>query len=211
MRVPTLPAVSLASLLLLLALPTEPAAAAEPLAEIENAGTALIFQPAQETAGLYLTVSGPCGYQYESRVKDGPLEFRLGDDAPDGPYTYSLVATPVIDPRTRKVLEAARESGDRSAVLKLCRDGRLPVPPAPQSGGFAVLERKIVFDGTPEAKRRSDRDEETKAGSYAPAPRPDSGGGDPELAATRPRPAPRATEAQCAWARMLPGAGVAER
>ena len=155
-RFPLLTAVPLFALLLAA---TAPALAADHVARIENAGEALIFHPRLEAKGYSLTVSGPCGYRYEVSGRTGEIAFKLNEDTFDGAYNYTLVATPVVDRTVMRALREARESGDDRQVRRLCRDGKLPdAEKQTQSGSFLVLERRIIFDPTPEAARDSDRD-----------------------------------------------------
>jgi hypothetical protein len=147
------------ALLLALVLLATTAPAETRLAEIENAGEALVFYPVQEAKEFVLSVSGPCGYQYRQATTKGEVVFRLPKDAVEGSYTYSLDATPIIDPKVMKILSAARGEDNNGRVRELCRDGKLPVA-MNQTGGFTVLEQKIVFDPTPENKRdKRDREQ----------------------------------------------------
>ena len=147
---------SVGLLALLCALP----AAADAVAEVENTGVALIFHQVIDARALTLTVAGPCEYRSESTSQSGELVFKLDRETVDGRYSYSLVATPVIDPEVRAVLLRARETGDKKAVRRLCREGRLPdAEKMKQSGGFTVLEGKIVFDASPESEGGSTRDD----------------------------------------------------
>ena len=128
-------------------------------------------------------------------------------------------ARPRIDPEVTEILQKARATGDNEIVRRLCRDGRLPDPPANQSGGFAVVEGKIVLDTAPEA-RREDNDEGRKAAALSPEPTvfgaADLAAGlqtaTPELLLASADTASReGRTGECVWARMKPGAGVAER
>lgn len=151
---------SAALLAVLCILPAAPAAA-DAVAKIENAGEALVFRPVIEAKSLTLSVSGPCDYRSERTSEKGELVFKLDKETFDGRYSYSLVATPILDSRIRRVLLRARETGDNRAVRELCRDGRLPDPEKmTQAGSFTVLEGKIIFDDVPEAARRNSRDGE---------------------------------------------------
>ena len=203
------------AILLLVALP----AAAEDVARIKNAGDALVFYPSQEAEWYALTVNGPCNYEYRTRSEGGELVFELPKAAMDGSYTFSLDTKPRIDPEIMEILRKARATGNNEIVRDLCRDGRLPDPPGNQSGGFTVIEGKIVLDTTPEAKRK-DNDEGEKAAALSldsAAP------GDADLATGFRAATPEFVLAsadtstrggrpgECVWARMKPGAGVAER
>ena len=143
-------------LALLCALPV----AADVVASVENAGDALVFRRLIEARALTLTVTGPCDYRSESTSTRSQVTFKLDRETIDGSYTYSLVATPIVDREVRNVLRQARETGDNKAVRQLCRDGRLPdASKLKQSGDFTVLEGKIVFEASPESEggeRRED-------------------------------------------------------
>ncbi len=144
--------------LLALSLVATAAPAETQLATIKNAGDALVFYPEQEAKEFILTVAGPCGYQYRNVTAKGEIVFRLPKDPLDGSYTFSLDATPIIDPKVMEILRAARGEDNNGRVRELCRAGKLPVA-MNQTGGFTILEGKIVLDTTPESKREK-RDRE---------------------------------------------------
>ena len=126
--------------------------ATTPLAKIKNAGDALAFYPTQEAREFVLTISGPCGYQQRETFSTSEIVFRLPKDALDGSYIYSLDAMPIIDPEVMKILRATREIDENGRRRELCRAGKLPVAQN-QSGGFSVVDGKIVIDTTPESER----------------------------------------------------------
>ena len=207
-------------LVLLLAL-AAPALANDAIAEIEYTGEALIFQPTFEAKRWTLTVAGPCNYRYEATSKGRRIGFKLSEETADGRYSFSLTATREIDPEIMEVLKEARATGETSRVDQLCRAGKLPDPTQIQTGTFAVLEGKIIFDRVSEAERKIDADgREAKVAELAPV---DRTGAEVRLATARPAPATYSTavapapertgerEPSCDWARMEPGAGVAER
>jgi len=136
-----------AALLLALFLPTAgPATAQEPLAEVENFGDALVFNPVNEFGRLILTVTGPCDFRFRQEVTQGQLMFRLDATTIDGAYTYDLVRLESVDPGIVKVLQEARKNLDEETPRQLCRDGKLPAAPISQSEGFLVSRGEIVYD-----------------------------------------------------------------
>lgn len=208
-----------AALLALLLLAAAMPATAQ-LVKIRNDGAALAFYPTVETKGLTLTVDGPCGFRYQARGRE-ELVFRVPRDFQEGAYSFSVDAIPVIDGKVMEILRAARESGKTGRVRELCRQGRLPTGPTSQTGGFTIVEGKIVLDTTPE-RMRSKVDGRKAAAiepSTAPAelpgtelaarPAPDAD--PPVLLAQARSEAPAADPGECVWASMQPGAGVAER
>ena len=218
--------ITAAPLLVLLLALAAPALANDTIAKIENAGEALIFHPIVEAERWVLTVAGPCNFRYEAIGKGRRLTFKLGEETANGRYSYSLKATRAIDPEIMEVLKEARASGEMRRVNQLCRAGRLPDPTQIQSDTFTVLDGRIVYDTVPEAERETDDDGgQAKTAGLAPeelAP-VDRTGAEVRQAAVRPAPptystaaapAPNPTqerEPSCDWARMEPGAGVAER
>ena len=211
--------ITAAPLLVLLLALAAPALANDTIAKIENAGEALIFRPIVEAERWVLTVAGPCNYRYEATSKGRRLLFKLGEETADGRYSFSLKATRKIDPEIFEILKEARASGEMRRVNQLCRAGKLPDPTQIQSDSFTVLKGQIVYDTVPEARRETDNDgREAKAAELAPV---DRTGAEVRLAAARPASPtystaaaperPREREPSCDWARMEPGAGVAER
>lgn len=177
--------------------------------KIENAGEALLFYPTQEAKGFQLTITGPCRYEYRSRVEKGEMVFKLPKDAMDGAYSYSIDVVPEIDPKIMEILAEARETGNDKRVRELCREGQLPSVPAGQSGSFAVVEQRIVLDTTPEEKR-GERDEgEKSADLLLDSPSP----GNDELAERfrAADEAPTSGSAECLWASRLKPLGLQGR
>ena len=210
-----------ASLLALLLALAAPSLANDTIAKIENAGEALIFHPAARAALWTLAVDGPCNFRFETTSKGGELVFKLGEETADGRYGYRLQATRKIAPEIFEILREARATGDNGRVNELCRAGKLEDPTRTQSGNFAVVEGRIVFDPVPEIQRKTDYDlGEEKAAELAPI---DRTGAEVHQASTRPAPSTDSdslseptfvvarAEPTCDWARMEGGAGVAER
>ncbi|MEM7355993.1 MAG: tail fiber domain-containing protein [Acidobacteriota bacterium] len=136
----------LAALTLLTVLPGTAAANSE-IAEVQNYGTLLAFEPFVEYDRLVLTVTGPCDFQFrEVFDRSSTPVFKLNEETIDGTYTYSLKKIDPIDNSILDVLAQARKLDDNKEVRALCRAGKLPGAPAVQSHGFLVAEGKIVFD-----------------------------------------------------------------
>ncbi len=116
------------------------------VAEIENTGSALVFYPVVEYNKLVLTVTGPCNFESRQVFDRGTPYFKLTEQTIDGMYRYSLVVMEKVNEDIIGVLKEARQANDNSEVDQLCRDGKLPGPPAIQSDGFRVDRAKIIFD-----------------------------------------------------------------
>ncbi len=125
-------------------------ASAERLVKIENFGSGLAFRPIVEFSELVLTVAGPCDFEYREVVREGDATFRLDETTIDGMYSFYLQRNEQVDPGIVKVLQEARQSFDLETPKALCRDGKLPAPPASQSGDFRVFRGRIIFN--PDAK-----------------------------------------------------------
>ncbi len=135
------------------------AAAGPPIAEVENLGDELVFDPIVEFERLILTVTGPCSYEYQRVVSEGGVSFQLDETTIDGAYTYQLVRIEEIDGDVIETLELARAKNDEETPKALCRQGKLPGPPLVQAEGFLVAQREIIYD--PEAVEKTaaaDRD-----------------------------------------------------
>ena len=94
-----------------------------PVATVSVEPTRIEWQPLVSYAGLILTVSGPEGLYFREESGAGSVPSFESSGRPDGSYTYELRVIPVIAPETRQALDAARESGDSSAVEQLQREG----------------------------------------------------------------------------------------
>ena len=121
-----------------------------PVAAVSVEPTRIEWQPLVSYAGLVLTVSGPDGLFLREEFGAGSVPSFESSSRPDGSYTYELRVIPVIDPETRQALDAARESGDSSAVEQLQREGKLPQQPLVQSGYFSIEGGAIVMGGATE-------------------------------------------------------------
>ena len=118
------------------------------LAAMEAVRGGVQWLPRVEYHRIVLTVSGEGRVIRREFGKEELLELKLGgggaEALPDGAYSYELTRIPWIDPKIRKKLTEARESGDRSVVEKLRMAGLLPGGPMVQSGYFRVLRGRLV-------------------------------------------------------------------
>lgn len=121
-----------------------------PVAAVSVGPTRIEWQPLVSYAGLVLTVSGPDDLYLREESGAGSVPSFDSSDHPNGSYTYELRVVPAIDPETRQALDAARESGDSSAVEQLQRQGKLPQQPLVQSGYFSIEGGAIVMGGATE-------------------------------------------------------------
>jgi hypothetical protein len=121
-----------------------------PVATVSVEPTRIEWQPLVSYAGLVLTVSGPDGLFLRQEFGAGSVPSFESSGRPDGSYTYELRVIPVIAPETRQALDAARESGDSSAVEQLQQQGKLPQQPLVQSGYFSIDGGAIVMGGATE-------------------------------------------------------------
>lgn len=148
------PLLTLTLLALVLCLGTSTTAAQGPdegpVAAVSVGPTRIEWQPLVSYAGLILTVSGPDGLYFKEESGPGSVPSFESSGRPDGSYTYELRVVPVVDAETRQALDAARESGDSSAVEQLQRQGKLPQQPLVQSGYFSIEGGAILMDGATE-------------------------------------------------------------
>ena len=119
------------------------AAPTQPIAEVKNLGTILVFSPHVEFETLVLTVTGPCGFEYRQEVSDGELVFKLDGTTIDGFYRYFIARAETVPPGIVQVLLEARQNFDDETPKALCRAGKLPGPVLTQSEGFTVFRGEI--------------------------------------------------------------------
>ncbi len=137
----------IAALVALVALPSIAVAQAQSeIAEVENAGSGLIFYPFVSYQALILTVTGPCDYTFRKVFEGGDPYWKLDQTTIDGMYTYQLQVRPKIEGSIIETLIQARKEGDEETPKQLCRDGKLPGDPLIQAEGFMVDRGEIVFD-----------------------------------------------------------------
>jgi hypothetical protein len=126
------------------------AAGEDPVATASAAGTALRFQIRVEAERWVLTLQRPDGTVQSREFAAGTapsLEIAgpAGDRFADGLYRYELRGAPRVDPQTRAVLAAARESGDESVAARLREEGKLPRQDLVLAGHFWVRDGRIVL------------------------------------------------------------------
>jgi len=120
--------------------------------------TGIIWEPQIRNEGVVVTVTGSWGvvFQWEfgaGAVPSMNLLDEKGYPLADGQYSYELRATPVVDPKVRKMLDDARESEERSIlVADLQETGMLPSRSLVHSGYFRVLNGKILVPSGSEEK-----------------------------------------------------------
>lgn len=147
------------------------AAAAAELARVDVGAAQVTWTPSGEHNVLVLTVSRPDESTVRQEFVGKAPVYQLAAEDPDGAYRWELRAVPAVSAEVQKELEAARKSGDPSALWRLRRDGKLPEGLV-QSGGFTV-ERGVIVP--------QDRVEEKGAASSKPSPRKSQVGQDKEL------------------------------
>ncbi|HEV8581922.1 MAG TPA: hypothetical protein VGX68_22870 [Thermoanaerobaculia bacterium] len=128
------------------------------------------WQPSVQYEKIVLTVTGPSGLVVRREFAAGAsLSFDAigadGSPLADGSYTYELVAAPVLDRATKRMLANARRNGDDAVVEKLRAAGKLPSSPMIQSGSFMVSGGVIL--------QQDDREEQTGGNAQTKAaPKP---------------------------------------
>lgn len=114
------------------------------------------FQPLVQYERFVMTISGPGGMVLQQEFEAGnPPVFAPFDDSgkalPDGQYNYEIHVSPVLDPETKKMMAASRESGDDAArAADLRARGWIPEHPVVQSGSFSIVNGAIVDPNLPE-------------------------------------------------------------
>ncbi len=126
-----------------------PAQAEPAVANVSLGSTSVEFSPVTSFEKASLAVALPDGTVFEQTFDArSAISFdlfdRQGNRLPDGEYTWTLSATPVLSAETKARLAQARETGDDSIVDQLRRSGALPSRPLLQSGNFVVLGGSIV-------------------------------------------------------------------
>jgi hypothetical protein len=120
------------------------------LAELDYGRSDVRWFVVAEHVRVRLTVSTPCGVFDRVYDKGEAPSFsiaELGEDNPNGQYTWQIRIEQPVDPAVQKALKAARESGDDRIVGELRRKGLLPSGPFIQTGEFTVMENAIVPPG----------------------------------------------------------------
>jgi hypothetical protein len=125
------------------------------LAELDYGRSDVRWQVFAEHVRVHLTVSTPCGV-FDRVYDKGELPAfsiaELGEDDPNGQYTWQIRIEEPVDPGVQKALKEARESGDDRIVGELRRKGLLPAGPFIQTGEFTVADNVIVAPGSGEEK-----------------------------------------------------------
>ncbi len=156
-----------------LAMLTLPAIANDQVMDVKAEGSMLIFTPLMEYESIELVVTGPKrtltrniyanGKQFAWDVFD-----QSGKARPDGPYTFQLRVTPIIDAEAKEMLQAARFKGNEDETfVQLCEEGRIPDGPITQNGYFLIIKSELVMGGETEktaAEQRQARSEDADKG-----------------------------------------------
>jgi len=118
------------------------------VARVQVTPSQIQFEPQVSYERLVLTVATPGGtvVRREFTAGQAPV-FELAKGVADGAYVYELRVAPQIDPEVRKALQAARESGNSSAIQRLQKSGKLPAGELVQSGSFTVAGGAVVAPG----------------------------------------------------------------
>ena len=119
-------------------------AGGEPVATVTIDSQGISWQPKVSNESFVLTITGPDNFQYEQVFTAGNTpSFDISDAVGDGPYTYELVAIPVIEPEIRQILDTVTEENRRAVEEQLKQAGKLPEPLV-QSGYFLIGAGTIV-------------------------------------------------------------------
>jgi hypothetical protein len=136
----------------LLLSPSIATASDDPVVGTEVTNTTIRWSPLLPFEALQLVVSTPSGpvHKVFSPQDDPVFDLTSLSGELDGLYKWELRVVPVIEPGARKLLQAARESGDEAIVQELRRSAKLPVGSFVASGGFRVADGSILDPLTPE-------------------------------------------------------------
>jgi hypothetical protein len=145
-------------LLLTLAMPIPAGAEGKPAATVAVDRDTLTVTANIAVEHLSLRLATPDGYVFVTESAGTPLALNPFTIpryvAPDGNYVWEVRVTPkgAIDPRIQERAKAARESGEVGAEHEL----RLALNRAVvlQSGGFKIINGKVVMGGPVEPQRR---------------------------------------------------------
>jgi Chaperone of endosialidase len=134
-----------------------------PVAGVTAGPDRIVWEPKVENANLALTVAGPEEAVFQKTFGAGiKPSFELldnhGNRFGDGSCNYELKQMPELEPELRRVLAAARESGDGSVVNELKRAGKLPETGSVQSGVFWIRDGVIVMGDESAAATPGGRD-----------------------------------------------------
>jgi endosialidase-like protein len=125
--------------------------APEVLAKVSAGQYGVEWHPTVDYEAITLTVSGPDGSEFRREFSSNEFpsfDFYGKKDRllPDGVYTYELTVSPVLDPQTRKALNAVREWKDRGKIAERFRKrGALPERDLTQSGTFSFKGGKVLL------------------------------------------------------------------
>jgi len=112
--------------------------------------TFISWQPHVPYERLTLTVAVPTGRVVRTDFGPGqPIALDIvdaqGKVLPDGPYTYELVVTPMLDPSVTAALAQERDDEKRRALIEALQEqGSLPRHPVTQTGFFTITKGTIA-------------------------------------------------------------------
>lgn len=124
-------------------------AANQDLVRVDATVESIILEPLSQQDTYFLTIQGQDVLKtVEFDGKDLPFIDLYANDGwlPDGAYSWSLSAKPIIDDETKAAMQWARETGDYSVLNELRKNGYAPMPVASQSGSFAVVNGQFVVN-----------------------------------------------------------------
>jgi len=163
---------SMVVMALMLVAPASGGAESQPVVTVTAESGALTVAPLVAYDYLALRVSSPDGRVFQTEGSGGAVTFRpfaiSGYTPPEGSYTWEVVVTPqgAISPELREAARRARESGDVDAEQAL--RAALLRATVVQSGGFRILDGKVVAGGAAEPPARGGRSGAGRS-SFGPA------------------------------------------
>lgn len=132
------------------------ALAAAPIAQVRTSPGAVDFSPLIDARSFVLTVATPEGKVVRREFAAGEaITFSISDSREqfsDGAYTWELTAAPRLQPGQRAKLDAARASGDLTAIGDAQRAAGIPDGGWVQSGSFRVADGAVADSAGSEPK-----------------------------------------------------------
>lgn len=120
--------------------------------------------------GVRLAVTGPHDFVLERSFEPvEPVTFETSG-LPDGQYRYELRVAPLVDAAARERMQASRETGDDSIIVRLKAAGLLPTEPIVRSGSFLVSAESVVGPTGGDAAREQSTPAASEAGSNRDVP-----------------------------------------
>jgi len=130
------------------------------VADVVYKESVIFFDPIvrYEYQRAVLTISGPCENIVKTFKPGEQIFFDLGEvkRTLDGPYTWQLRFTPVVDPEVQENLRAARGTGEEEDLWwYYWQKGSIPAGPSVDSAAFSVVEGRIIDPSSGEESQKS--------------------------------------------------------